>query len=91
MNNTYRDLMGQQSMSDQAKQRFYRNLEKAEQKKPASFLRNFAVAAAYVLLLIPVTAYAVGNIFGVSVVEIVKGNTATTDTEHSGSAQLFTA
>lgn len=77
MRNNYRDLMVQQSLSDQAKQSFYQNLGNREKKNRASFVRKFAVAAVCVLLLVPITAFAVENIFGVSVVEIVKGNTAT--------------
>lgn len=76
MNNTYHDLMQQQRMSEQTKQAFCRNLQQGKNKRSHSYLRKFAVAAVCVLLLIPITAFAVENIFGVSIVEIVKGTTA---------------
>ena len=74
MNNTYRDLMAQQGLSRQMKQSFYEKLENAEQKRPVSLLRKMAVAAVCALLLIPITAFAVENLFGVSMVEIFNGN-----------------
>lgn len=76
MHNNYRDLMVQQSLSDQTRQSFYQNLGNREKKNTASFIRKFAVAAVCVLLIVPITAFAVENIFGVSVVEIVQGNTS---------------
>lgn len=77
MNNTYRKVMEQQSLSDQAKQAIYRKLQRKEEVKTQPFVLRAAIVAACILLMIPVTVYAVKTIFGVSVVEIIKGNTKT--------------
>lgn len=77
MNNTYRNLMEQQCLSEQAKQAIYGNLQRKEETKTQPFFLRAAIVAACVLLLVPITAYAVKTIFGMSVVEIVKGNTST--------------
>ena len=77
MNNTYRKVMEQQCLSDQARQAIYRKLQRKEEVKTQPFVLRAAIVAACILLMIPVTAYAVKTIFGVSVVEIIKGNTKT--------------
>ena len=77
MNNTYRKVMEQQYLSDQARQTIYRKLQRKEEVKTQPFVLRAAIVAACILLMIPVTAYAVKTIFGVSVVEIIKGNTKT--------------
>lgn len=73
MNNPYRKLMEQQHLSDQAKQAFYYNLQHSERKKTHSFILKVVTVAACILLLIPITAYAVEQIFDVSLVEMIKG------------------
>ena len=77
MNNTYRKVMEQQCLSDQAKQDIFRKLQRKEEVKTQSFFLRAAIVAACILLMVPVTAYAVKTIFGMSVVEIIKGNTKT--------------
>ena len=77
MTNTYRKMMQQQSVTDQTRQDFYRNLQNAQSKKAGFYFRKSIIAAICVLLVIPITAYAMETIFGISVVEIVKGNTST--------------
>lgn len=71
MNNPYRNLMAQQHLSEQAKQAFYYNLKHSEHKKKHSFIPKFAAITACILLLIPITVYAVEQIFGVSLVEMI--------------------
>lgn len=77
MNNTYRSFMEKQCLSMQAKTSICDALqsEKETHLRPAYW--RAAVVAACILLLIPITAYAAKNFFGVSVVEIIKGNTST--------------
>lgn len=77
MSNTYRKLMEEQYLSDQAKQAIYSNLQRKEKEKIQPFLLRAAIVAICILLLVPITAYAVKSIFGISVVEIIKGNTST--------------
>lgn len=77
MNNTYRNLMEEQYLSEQAKQAIYSNLQRKEETKTQPFFLRAAIVAACVLLLVPITAYAVKTIFGMSVVEIIKGNAST--------------
>ena len=77
MNNTYRKLMEQQCLSGQAKQAIYSNLQRKEEVKTQPFFLRAAIVAMCILLMIPITAYAVKTIFGISVVEIIKGNTST--------------
>ena len=61
MNNTYRKLMVQQCLSDQAKESIYSKLQK-EEVKSQSFLLRVAIVAACIILIVPITAYAVpGN------------------------------
>ena len=73
MNNPYRNLMEQQHLSEQAKQAFYYNLQHSEHKKKHSFIPKMAAVAVCILLIIPITVYAVEHIFGVSVVEMITG------------------
>ena len=75
MNNTYRKLMMQQCLSDQAKESIYSKLQK-EEVKSQSFLLRVAIVAACIILIVPITAYAVKSIFGISIVEIIEGNTS---------------
>lgn len=77
MNNAYRNFMDQQCLSEQAKQAFYYNLQRAERKKPYRFLLKAAVVAACIILMIPITVFAIEAIFDISVVEIISGNTIT--------------
>ena len=76
MNNTYRKLMMQQCLSDQAKESIYSKLQK-EEVKSQSFLLRVAIVAACIILIVPITAYAVKSIFGISIVEIIEGDTST--------------
>lgn len=73
MNNPYRNMMEQQHLSEQAKQAFYYNLQHSEHKEKHSFILKMAAVAVCILLLIPITVYAVEHIFGVSVVEMITG------------------
>lgn len=73
MNNPYRNLMEQQHLSEQAKQAFYYNLQHSKQTKSHTFIPKIAAITACILLLIPITAYAVEQIFGVSLVEMITG------------------
>ena len=59
--------MEQQQLSEQAKQAFYYNLQHSEHKEKHSFILKMAAVAVCILLLIPITVYAVEHIFGVSV------------------------
>lgn len=76
MNNTYRKVMEEQYLSEQAKQGIYNNLQRKEEAKTQPFFLRAAIVAMCILLLVPITAYAVKTIFGISVVEIIKGNTS---------------
>ena len=73
MNNPYRNMMEQQHLSEQAKQAFYYNLQHSEHKEKHSFILKMAAVAVCILLLIPITVYAVEHIFGVSVVAMITG------------------
>jgi len=77
MNNTYRKAMEEQHLSQQAKQTIYWNLQRKEETKSQPFFLRAAVMAMCILLIVPITAYAVKTIWGISVVEIIKGNTST--------------
>ena len=79
MTNAYRKLMEQQQLSPQAKQDFYRNLQKNETEKTRAFSLRAALVAVCILLMIPITASAVETIFGVSIVQIIKGTTSTNE------------
>ena len=75
MNNPYRNLMKQKCLSEQTKQEFYINLAHNEYKAHRRFPLKAAAIAACILLMIPVTALAVENIFGISIVETLTGKT----------------
>lgn len=77
MNNTYRKVMEEQYLSAQAKQAIYSNLQRKEEAKLQPFYLKAAVVAICILLMVPITAYAVETIFGISIVEIINGNTLT--------------
>lgn len=74
MTNSYREMMEQQRLPEHTKQSFYMRLQQEEKKAPVSYIRRFALAAACVLLWIPITVYAVQSIFGISVVQIFRGD-----------------
>lgn len=74
MTNSYRKMMEKLCLPEHTKQSFYMRLQQEEKKKPAHYIRRFALAAACVLLLIPISAYAVQSIFGISVVQIFRGD-----------------
>ncbi|MBQ6997786.1 MAG: hypothetical protein IJN60_05370 [Oscillospiraceae bacterium] len=73
MNNPYRNLMEQKCLSEQAKQDFYSSLSCSDAKKVRRFPLKAAIVAACILLMIPITALAVENIFGISVVDTITG------------------
>lgn len=73
MSNPYRNLMEQKCLSEQAKQNFYSKLAHEDVKKPHRFSLKAAIIAACILLMIPITALAVENIFGISIVQIITG------------------
>lgn len=75
MNNPYRKLMEQQHLSEQAKQAFYYNSQHYKRKKAYPFILKVATIAVCILLLIPITVYAVEHIFGVNIVEMLTGET----------------
>lgn len=77
MNNVYRNIMEQQCLSEEAKQAIYRKLQGNERIKTQPFFLKAAIVAVCILLMVPMSAYAVKTIFGISVVEIIKGNTST--------------
>lgn len=76
MNNTYRKLMEQQCLSNQAKQAMIHNLQRNEKRSSRPFFLRAAIVTACILLMVPLTAYAVETFFGISVVDIVMGNTS---------------
>lgn len=69
MNNAYRKMMEQQCLTDGAQQAFYEKMQGTQPRKRMSVFAVAAAIAACVCLLIPVTALAVENIFGISFVE----------------------
>lgn len=72
MNNTYRKMMEQQCISDSAQQAFYEKMQNAQpQKRTPMHVKVIAIAAC-MCLMVPVTALAVENIFGISIVEIIE-------------------
>lgn len=76
MEKQYKNLMAQQKLSADVTADFYEKLENTESRIKKPRWRG-ALVAACLLLMVPLAAYAIGNIFGVSVVDIVKGNTNT--------------
>ena len=73
MHNSYRKMMQQQCLSEQAKQAFYYNLPRTEKKSYRPFFLKAAIAVVCVLVLLPLTGRAVKMAFGVSLVEIFTG------------------
>lgn len=72
MNNTYRKMMEQQCLSDSAQQAFYEKMQSAQpRKRTPVYVKGIAIAAC-VCLMVPVTAFALENIFGISIVEVVE-------------------
>ena len=74
MTNSYRKMMEQQCLSEQTRQAFYSKLQQGQSKPTHGYFRKFALVAVFVLLLIPITAFAIENIFGISVVQIFRGD-----------------
>ena len=73
MKEAYTKLMLQQNISADAEKAFYEKLEQAKPVKKARPVWKAAVIAACVLLLIPVTVWAVENIFGVALIARFEG------------------
>lgn len=72
MNNTYRKMMEQQCFSDDVKQAFYEKIQNDQpRKRTPMFVKGIAIAAC-VCLMVPLTAFAVESIFGISVVEVIE-------------------
>lgn len=74
MNNAYRKLMEQQNLSEQANSDFYEKLEAAKPPRKKKVILKAAAIAACICLLIPISALAMENIFGFSLVEFVERN-----------------
>lgn len=74
MSNTYHSLMKKQCLSTQAKACIYDKLLNRKEHRTQPILRWAVAVACCVLLLIPITAFAAESLFGISIVEIVKGN-----------------
>ena len=74
MNNAYRKLMEQQKLSEQAKSAFYEKLGTAKPPKKRKVILKTAIIAACICLLIPISALAAENIFGISLAEFVARN-----------------
>ena len=72
MNNTYRTFMEKQCLSLQAKASICDALQRKEKERIRPVFWRAAVLAGCILLLIPITAYAAKNFFGISVVEFIK-------------------
>lgn len=77
MNDAYRALMEQQGLSEEEKQAMINYLLRSREKDPRPLYAKMAIAAMCLLMAIPITVLAVDNIFGISVVEIIRGNTTT--------------
>lgn len=73
MHNSYRKMMQQHCLSEQAKQAFYYNLSRTEKKSCKPFFLKAAIALMCALVLLPLTGQAVKMAFGVSFVEIFTG------------------
>lgn len=77
MNDAYRALMGRQCMPEESKQAMINNLLQNQERNSRPFYLTMANMAMCILLMIPITVLAVDSIFGISIVEIVRGNTTT--------------
>ena len=75
MNSAYRKMMEQQCVSDGAQQAFYEKVQSVQMRKRKPVFVKAAAIAACICLVIPLTAYAVEAIFGISVVEIIEDGT----------------
>lgn len=74
MNNTYRKLMEQQRLSEQANSTFFEKLENAETHRRKNISLKVIVIAACICLLIPTAVIAAENIFGIGLVEFIERN-----------------
>lgn len=72
MNETYTKLMMRQRLSEEANTAFYEKLENTAPRKKTKPALQAAVIAACICLLIPVTVFAVENIFGVVIANRVE-------------------
>ena len=75
MTNRYCEMMQRQSLSQQAKEAICDRLRGNEERKTRPMLVRAAIVAACLAVMIPVTAYAAESIFGVSIVQIIRGDT----------------
>lgn len=75
MSNAYQKLMENQCLSENAKNDFYQNLQKAQKPVWKGDWAKAVAVALCVLILIPAAVFAAENIFHFSVVEIITGNT----------------
>ena len=77
MNDAYRALMDRQCLSEESKQAMINNLLQNQERNSRPFYLTMANVAMCILLMIPITVLAVDSIFGISIVEIIRGNTTT--------------
>ena len=75
MNNAYRTLMDQQCLSEEGKQTIINNLLRSRERNTRPFYLKTAIVTLCIFLLTPITVLAVDSIFGISVVDIIQGNT----------------
>lgn len=73
MNEAYTKLMMQQSLSEEADAVFYEKLEQTQPKKRMKPMLRAAIVAACICLMIPVTAWAAKNIFGITKITVETG------------------
>lgn len=74
--NSYRKLMEQQCLSEQSVSSFYEKLQSGERQKTHSGFAKIALIAVCFCLLVPISAYAVESIFGISIVDWVDRTTS---------------
>ena len=72
MNNAYRKMMEQQCLPDGAQQAFYEKMQGVQQRKRTPVYVKAIAIAACVCLMVPITALAVENIFGISIVQVIE-------------------
>ena len=73
MHDTYTKLMMRQDLSQDVDAAFYEKLEQPQPKKSVKPILRAAIVAACLCLMVPVTAWAAKNIFGVTKITIEDG------------------
>jgi len=74
MNSAYRTLMDQQCLSEEVKQAVISNLLRSGERNSRTLYLRTAIITMCILLMIPITVLAAERIFGIPVVDFVKGN-----------------